>query len=59
MTFTWYKDDLLVNTSVARRFLKQDVFKLPKSNPPSQVGVLTVSQAGHWDTGVFRYMYGQ
>jgi len=54
MTFTWYKDDLLVNTSVARRFLKQDVFKLPKSNPPSQVGVLTVSQAGHWDTGVFR-----
>ena len=54
LKFSWYKDNKLVNISVADRFMKEAVYHIG-SRKAERVGVLTVSAAREFDSGVFRY----
>jgi len=53
LKFSWYKDNKLVNISVADRFMKEAVYHIG-SRKAERVGVLTVSAAREFDSGVFR-----
>ena len=55
LKFSWYKDDKLVNISVADRFMKEAVYHI-ESEKADRVGVLSVSAARKFDSGVFRYI---
>lgn len=60
MKFTWYKDDYLVDTRLADRYMKaveKDIRPLDGLGLLWRASVLTITKARKFDSGVFRLVF--
>jgi hypothetical protein len=59
MTFRWYKDDFLVETRLADRYMKAVVKDIRQVALGlwQRASVLTITKARKFDSGVFRWVY--